>query len=236
MLTLSNSFLRAGRLEEAERMARQGLKIRMAKFDASSVPVAGARIRLGQVLLARKKYAEADGLLRQAAEVLMKETGPSGQNTQLAIQTRVELYKAWGKPAEAKAQEALLAQAPRNPRRRGALAAARSRALIPDRARASISFMGRDAREILDDALQLSPEERAALAGRLIESLDRDVDEDAETAWSVEISRRLAEVIPGRSRRSGGRKPGVRSSDRRMPIRAVENRVGPFGVQVICRG
>jgi hypothetical protein len=37
--------------------------------------------------------------------------------------------------------------------------------------------------------LRLSPESRAAVAGRLIESLQAEVDENAEAAWSVEIAR-----------------------------------------------
>lgn len=57
--------------------------------------------------------------------------------------------------------------------------------------------MGRDAGDILEEALQLPPEGRAALATRLIESLDGEVDEDAEAAWSVEISRRLGELDSG---------------------------------------
>ena len=112
LLTLSNSLLRTGsRLDEAETMARRGLKIRIAKFEESSVPTAGARLRLGQLLVAKKKYAEADELLRKSAEVFTKETGPSGPNTQLAIKARIELYQKLGRTAEARAQEALLAQA-----------------------------------------------------------------------------------------------------------------------------
>ncbi len=109
LLTLSMSLLRVGRLEEAETMARRALAIRTAKFDASSAPVASNRLRLGQVLTARKKYAEADELLRQAAEVFAR-TGPSAKNAQDAIKARMDLYRAWGKPAQAKAQEALLAE------------------------------------------------------------------------------------------------------------------------------
>ncbi len=52
-------------------------------------------------------------------------------------------------------------------------------------------------RQLLDAALQLSPEERAALAGELIESLDAEVDADAEAAWSAEIHARLARVDAG---------------------------------------
>jgi putative addiction module component (TIGR02574 family) len=40
-------------------------------------------------------------------------------------------------------------------------------------------------------------EARAALAGALIESLDLEVDEDVEAAWSAEISRRLERIDAG---------------------------------------
>ena len=52
-------------------------------------------------------------------------------------------------------------------------------------------------RQLLDAALQLSAEERAALAGELIQSLDTEVDADAEAAWSAEIHARLARVDAG---------------------------------------
>jgi putative addiction module component (TIGR02574 family) len=54
-----------------------------------------------------------------------------------------------------------------------------------------------DARQLLVEALRLSDEERAALAGELIQSLDRDVDEGAEAAWSAEIRARLDRVDAG---------------------------------------
>jgi hypothetical protein len=44
-----------------------------------------------------------------------------------------------------------------------------------------------DAKQLLAEALRLSDEERAALAGELIQSLDREVEADAEPAWSEEI-------------------------------------------------
>ena len=46
-------------------------------------------------------------------------------------------------------------------------------------------------------AVGLSAEERAALAGQLIESLDQQVDDDVEAAWSVEIQRRLKRLDDG---------------------------------------
>lgn len=55
-------------------------------------------------------------------------------------------------------------------------------------------------RELLDAALQLSVEERAALAGELIQSLETEVDPDIEAAWSAEIHERLARVDAGLAR------------------------------------
>jgi len=54
-----------------------------------------------------------------------------------------------------------------------------------------------DPAEILKEALQLPESARAALAGSLIDSLDDEVDEDAEQAWSAEIARRLDELNSG---------------------------------------
>ena len=38
---------------------------------------------------------------------------------------------------------------------------------------------------------------RAAIAGSLLESLDTEVDEDAEAAWATEVNRRVAELDSG---------------------------------------
>ena len=54
------------------------------------------------------------------------------------------------------------------------------------------------ATKLLEEALRLPPEARAAIAGRLLESLGNEVDEDAEAAWAEEIARRLKEVDSGK--------------------------------------
>ena len=54
--------------------------------------------------------------------------------------------------------------------------------------------------ELLERALKLPAEARAALAGALIDSLDDTIDEGLEEAWSVEIARRLAELRAGRAK------------------------------------
>ena len=60
--------------------------------------------------------------------------------------------------------------------------------------------MKRDPRDILQDALELPPDARAALAASLLDSLDQAVDEDAEAAWQFEILARLKELDEGRVR------------------------------------
>jgi putative addiction module component (TIGR02574 family) len=57
--------------------------------------------------------------------------------------------------------------------------------------------MSRDAGEILKEALALPPEARAALADSLWDSLDAEVDADAEEAWRQEIRRRLGDLDSG---------------------------------------
>ena len=56
--------------------------------------------------------------------------------------------------------------------------------------------MTQQASELLQKALSLSEEERAELAGSLIESLDA-VDEAAEAAWNQEIARRIDDLDSG---------------------------------------
>lgn len=54
--------------------------------------------------------------------------------------------------------------------------------------------------KLLEEALKLPTEARAALAGSLLDSLDDTVDPNAEADWDVEIARRLKEVDSGKVR------------------------------------
>jgi putative addiction module component (TIGR02574 family) len=54
-----------------------------------------------------------------------------------------------------------------------------------------------DAKQLLVEALRLSDEERAALAGELIHSLETEVDADAEAAWAAEIRARVDRIDAG---------------------------------------
>ncbi len=97
-------------------------------------------------------------------------------------------------------------------------------------------------------AVSLPEEERAALAGLLLESLDTEVDPEVEEAWSVEIRRRIDEIDTGKVERSVDFHPEAfgailralddyaerDSGSRREAVRAAERRpyVARIGKQV----
>jgi putative addiction module component (TIGR02574 family) len=58
--------------------------------------------------------------------------------------------------------------------------------------------MNREVSDLLERALALPPEARAALAGSLLDSLDATVDVSAEEEWSREIARRIEEIDSGK--------------------------------------
>lgn len=57
--------------------------------------------------------------------------------------------------------------------------------------------MAKSARDLFEEALRLDPEERVALTGMLIESLDTESEEGVEQAWVAEIEHRMAELDSG---------------------------------------
>ncbi len=56
--------------------------------------------------------------------------------------------------------------------------------------------MARAAHDVLAEALELPPEERARIAAELLESLDY-AQEDVDAAWALEIQRRVAQAEAG---------------------------------------
>lgn len=50
---------------------------------------------------------------------------------------------------------------------------------------------------IMEQALKLSPTERADMAEQLLASLDENLDSDVEKAWQEEVQRRLQQVERG---------------------------------------
>jgi len=60
--------------------------------------------------------------------------------------------------------------------------------------------MATDTKKLLDEALRLPDEARAALAASLLDSLDDTVDPRAESAWAKEIAHRLEEIDSGKTK------------------------------------
>ena len=60
--------------------------------------------------------------------------------------------------------------------------------------------MTQQALDLLQKALSLTEEERAELAGSLLDSLDATVDEGAEKAWDQEIAQRIADLDSGKAK------------------------------------
>jgi len=57
--------------------------------------------------------------------------------------------------------------------------------------------MARNVAEILLEASELPESDRAELAGRLLETLHGEPDEDVEAAWAEEIERRVRQIDAG---------------------------------------
>jgi len=57
--------------------------------------------------------------------------------------------------------------------------------------------MARSVKELFKEAAELPEDDRAVLAGLLIETLDPAPEPDVERAWSEEIARRVAQLDAG---------------------------------------
>ena len=59
--------------------------------------------------------------------------------------------------------------------------------------------MTETAKNLKIELSQLSMQERAELAYFLIHSLDEDVDDNVESAWDAELTRRIQEINSGKA-------------------------------------
>ena len=57
--------------------------------------------------------------------------------------------------------------------------------------------MGKSVAEIYKESFELNENDRAQLAGLLLESVESDPDQDVEQAWVAEIDRRLKSLDDG---------------------------------------
>jgi putative addiction module component (TIGR02574 family) len=59
-------------------------------------------------------------------------------------------------------------------------------------------FMSRAVQDLYEKASELTPDDRAELAGLLLESIEEPPDEGVEEAWAAEIEKRMADFRAGR--------------------------------------
>lgn len=59
--------------------------------------------------------------------------------------------------------------------------------------------MERTATQVLNEALELPERDRAEVAAKLIQSLDRGSEENVDAAWATEIERRCSDRDAGRT-------------------------------------
>ncbi len=60
--------------------------------------------------------------------------------------------------------------------------------------------MSRTLQDLYLEASELSENERAELAGLLLESLESEPEADVEAAWAEEIERRIREIDSGKAK------------------------------------
>ncbi len=58
--------------------------------------------------------------------------------------------------------------------------------------------MTRTVEELYEQASHLTTDDRAELAGKLLESIEEPADEGVEEAWAAEIERRIADFRAGK--------------------------------------
>jgi ATP/maltotriose-dependent transcriptional regulator MalT len=96
--TLASVLLEKGDLTEAERAQREVLDLLAAAHGADSPQAAYAAVKLARILQQRGRFAEAERLLLEA-HAAPEGTAHHGGNR--AREALVELYEAWGRPADA---------------------------------------------------------------------------------------------------------------------------------------
>ena len=107
---------RADRASEAEALARQGLTARQRVQAPDHPSVLEATSVLGGCVAASRRFEEAEPLLREAADSLVRRG--RARDAREAAQRLVHLYDAWGDPARAgeRARAALRASVTKEPR------------------------------------------------------------------------------------------------------------------------
>ncbi|MEM1180612.1 MAG: serine/threonine-protein kinase [Acidobacteriota bacterium] len=92
---------RAGEMDAAESLARGALDELRSTFGDDNFQVAFAKARLGESLGAQGRFAEAEPLLLESHDVLLRGSGGPATFFPIDSHSRlIQLYRAWGRPDE----------------------------------------------------------------------------------------------------------------------------------------
>ncbi|MFT3881213.1 MAG: tetratricopeptide repeat protein [Gemmatales bacterium] len=101
MIDLADLLMETNRPADAEPFYREGLQGRERLRRPCDYQIQDARRKLGNCLIALKKFAEAEPLLLSAYECLEKDAKASPEEKNQIKDSLFKLYTAWNKPDEA---------------------------------------------------------------------------------------------------------------------------------------
>jgi hypothetical protein len=89
---------KSGKSKEGEALLRQAVRLRTDSLPKDHYWVAIAHSALGECLTTQKRYAEAEPLLLESYNALLKSQSAQNPRTLLAERRLLELYQRWNKP------------------------------------------------------------------------------------------------------------------------------------------
>jgi hypothetical protein len=94
-------FSRTGRIDEAEKLLREAVRIRAENMPETHFLRATANGALGEFLTAQSRFSDAEPLLIASYESLKKSQTENSPRLRRALQRLANLYDAWNKPEQA---------------------------------------------------------------------------------------------------------------------------------------
>ncbi len=94
------SLNRLGRAADAEKVLREAVKLRMELMPQGHFFTSLAQSALGECLVGQRRFGEAESLLIQSYNDLLRSQGSDNPRTSLAKNRVRDLYIAWKKPEE----------------------------------------------------------------------------------------------------------------------------------------
>jgi tetratricopeptide (TPR) repeat protein len=105
---LADVLNRQSRYEDSEPVARESVAMVEKSVGRDQWRFAASNRTLGVALTGKRKYPEAESVLRASYDQLRRQRGESNRTTLLTLQRLIDLYNAWGKTQQANELQAQL--------------------------------------------------------------------------------------------------------------------------------